>query len=668
MRFRSLCTPGFVVLPALVAVLLAAGCRDDAAPPTPASGTAGPRYLNHDTTATYVGIDACARCHVDKYETFVRSQMGRSFKPASLDRSAADWRDPQPVYDPANDLYYLPFHEGQDLFMMEYRLDGRDTVYKRIERIDYIVGSGHHTNSHMMEENGYFYQMPLTYYVQEGRWDLPPNFDSGNPRFSRPIIQACMTCHNAMPDFVEGSENRFAGVPHGIDCERCHGPGSLHVEAIMAGRVVNTQTDVDYTIVNPAKLPVDRQLDVCARCHMQGANVFRPGKDAADFRPGMRLADVQNVFWPRFVDSTAAFIMASHPDRMAMSACFQGSHDPASGLAPMTCLTCHDPHLPIEQMAPGHYRQACQSCHTGAAAGSSPAPGRPPVPVCTEDEAVRARVADECHSCHMPRSGATDIPHVVITDHFIRTPAGEKPAPFSERRLVRMASLIDPDPAPQDVAAGYLTYYEEISNHPDFLDSAAVLLDRAGLPEAELAPARIRVWFLQKRYAPILELAQRVGPKALTDGWTWYRVGEAAFQVGRYRDAVRYLEEAIRREPQNLRFLSRLAVAYTSDGQLDVALARLDALLRANPRFEEAYNNRGFARVLKGDAAGAEADFHAALALDPNAEQALANLASLYYNTGRAAEARPLVDRLLRLRPGHAPYEQFARLLDDPAE
>ena len=53
------------------------------------------------------------------------------------------------------------------------------------EQIDYIVGSGQHTNSHMMEVNGYFYQLPLTWYTQDGKWDLPTGFDAH--RFMRPM-------------------------------------------------------------------------------------------------------------------------------------------------------------------------------------------------------------------------------------------------------------------------------------------------------------------------------------------------------------------------------------------------------------------------------------------------------------------------------------------------
>lgn len=639
----------------VIAVFGLLGCWKDT--PAPSEDAATPTYRNLGSEAQYVGIDACKSCHADKYETFVHAQMGRSFKPATPAHSAADFDDARPVYDPHNDLYYQPFREGDALFLMEYRLQGRDTVHKRIERIDYIVGSGQHTNSHIMDVNGYLYQMPLTWYAQDGKWDLPPKFDGGNNyRFDRPIPLECMACHNATPSFVPGSGNRFTEVAAGIDCERCHGPGSIHVAEKQAGRIVDVTKEIDYTIVNPGKLPLDRQFDVCQRCHMQGATVFKEGQTALDFRPGMRLADVMNVFWPRYADSTKSFIMASHPDRLRMSECFIGSRDGGEATDAMTCTTCHDPHVPIEALGADHYRQVCQSCHTPEHTLT-----------CTEAEPVRLAQGDNCVTCHMPVSGSSDIPHVRITDHFIRVPEALPEEEVEARKqFVGLASLIDPNPSAKEVADGYLTYYEEFSNRPDFLDSAEVYLQKAGVEHTRqaLAPSLVRLWFFQKKHGAIVELAQTLDTGTVPDAWTWYRIGEAYYQSGRYSEAAQAYERAVDLAPAHLQFMNKLATTYTAIQRLDDALAVFDTILDAHPGFGDAYNNRGFARLMQGDLEGAEADFRAALALHPDAEQALANLASLYLNTERHDEARPLAQRLLRLQPDNPQYRQLAALLE----
>ncbi|MEP0546928.1 MAG: tetratricopeptide repeat protein [Rhodothermales bacterium] len=654
-------------------MLLALGaCRGE---PDPSSLPAAERaYLNLGPEATYVGAETCRTCHPAQYETFMQSEMGRSFRAATLSNSDASWEGIEPVYDAERDLYYLPFHRGEDLFVMEYRLAGRDTVHRRVEQIDFIVGSGHHTNSHMREENGYVYQIPVTWYVEDGRWDLPPGFDHNrDSRFRRPITEACMTCHNALPGFVEGSENKFDHVPLGIDCERCHGPGSVHVEAKRTGEVVDVSEEIDYTIVNPGKLPPERQLDVCQRCHMQGTGTFREGRGPADFRPGMRLDAVLNVFEVREADSTARFRMAAHPDRLRMSACFQATHEPESPFEPMTCITCHDPHVPVKTL---DYNESCRSCHAtvlgdNLESGSEDI-GAAKASACTEPEVVHATAPTDCVACHMSTSGSWDIPHITITDHFIRVPAEAIPTPAlttaeveARRQMVRLASLIAANPSNREVAEGFMEHYETVTNRPRLLDSAAVRLERgrAEEPLQALAPSLIRLGFLRGDHAAVRTLASQIDTGAL-DAWALYRIGEAFTRSGEYEAAIRYLRRAVDAAPFHLRFRKELASAYADAGQLLAAVAAYDALLAEDPTFEDAYNDRGFAHLLLGDLVAAEADFRAALRLDSDLEMALANLASLYFNTERADEARPYAERLVRLFPEKARYRQFLETVE----
>ena len=596
--------------------------------------------------ADYVGIDACAACHPDKAATFTQSQMGRSWELARPVNSKADFDNPTPVYDDFNDLYYEALRKGEELYVVEYRLSGQDTVHKRVEQIDYIVGSGHHTNSHIMDVNGYLYQMPLTWYVQEGKWDLPPGFiGPNNNRFDRPIPLKCMSCHNAMPAYVEGSENRYVSVPHGIDCERCHGPGSLHIESVSGGNAVNTRLEADYTIVNPARLSVEQQFDICQGCHLQGASVNKPGHTFADFRPGMPLSDIENVFWPRYADSLRQFVMASHPDRLSQSACFQASEA-------MTCSTCHDPHVPIEAMAEDHYRDVCQSCHTGSESSL----------VCPTPEAAAGA---DCTSCHMPVSGSQDIPHITITDHFIRSPGSDVSEVVSSEAqadFVRMASLIDESPSDAEIAAGFLTYYETITNAPGFLDSAAVYLRRADRAGENVDVQLIRMHFLKGEATSVLRIARNL-EESISDAWTAYRIGEAYLTQEMPESAITYLEQAMQLAPEHLRFMVRLGVAYSNAGQVSEALAIFDEALERNPKQAEVYNNRGYAQVLNRDFERAEEDFKAAIALDPDIIMAIANLASLYYNTNRLEDARIYAQRLIQLDGANPQFKRLWELV-----
>jgi hypothetical protein len=87
--------------------------------------------------------------------------------------------------------------------------------------------------------------------------------------------------------FLEG---KYAELRPGIGCERCHGPGARHVNDRRAA--VRTDSGYDKTIVNPARLPLARRLDVCEQCHVHTAvAVLREGRHAFSYLPSEPLRD-----------------------------------------------------------------------------------------------------------------------------------------------------------------------------------------------------------------------------------------------------------------------------------------------------------------------------------------------------------------------------------------
>src|ERR1700761_2476969 len=103
----------------------------------------------YDSSVHYVGMQTCRTCHEGVYQTFIQTGMGQSFGLATKQKSAADFSPEHAlVYDKDLDYYYKPYWQNDSLYIMEFRVEGGDTVHKRIQRINYIVGSGQHTNSH----------------------------------------------------------------------------------------------------------------------------------------------------------------------------------------------------------------------------------------------------------------------------------------------------------------------------------------------------------------------------------------------------------------------------------------------------------------------------------------------------------------------------------------
>lgn len=612
-------------------------------------------YKNHAQGVKYLGRDSCGTCHKLQYDSFTDSEMGRSFKRASKSNSIAKWQDIQPIYDRDHDLYYLPFARSKDLYILEFRLTNGDTSHQRLEKIDFIVGSGQHTNSHIREENGFFYQMPLTWYAQDQKWDLPPGFEGGaNSRFDRKIEAECMSCHNGIADHVAGSGNRYLSVPEGIGCERCHGPGEIHVKEKKAGKIVNIVEDIDYSIVNPGKLPADLQMDLCQRCHLQGTAVPVYGKDFYDFRPGQRLNQTVDVFLPRSADSLQSFIMASQADRLRMSECFISSKNQDGAL---TCISCHDPHKAIHSLGERHYIQSCLNCHQDE----------------EQKTCTKAGPEENCMACHMPNSGSIDVPHVRITDHFIRIPDTKRNAGTNSTEInsyLRLECRTRSNPGPLLLARGYLTHYEQFDPLPHFLDSAFAALQRAkqaGMSQLpEWKEAWIRGLYVKEDFERLVTFADSQ-PKEINylNPWTYARIGEAHKQVGNIKQAITYYELASNRATDRIDFKNKLGGLLVSQNLLPKAMQILNELITMAPSNATAYNNRGFAYVLNDEMKNAEKDFLKANSLDPDSEKALANLTSLYLSLNQKRQALEYARRLLKLFPKNQGYKKLYELASE---
>ncbi|MFM7078969.1 MAG: tetratricopeptide repeat protein [Bacteroidota bacterium] len=616
-------------------------------------------YASLDPHNGYVGMESCSSCHQSIYDSFIQTGMGKSFDLATKEKSSGRFGDHAPVYDPHLDFYYKPFWENDSLRILEFRLQGKDTVHKRIETVSYIVGSGQHTNSHIMNTFGYLNQMPLTFYTQKGKWDLPPGYEKGgNTRFNRLIGLECMSCHNSYPEFLPGSENRYDFVDNGIGCERCHGPGEKHVKEKQAGKIIDVVTGIDYSIVNPAKLPIDLQLDVCQRCHIQGNAVLKDGKSFFDFKPGMRLSEVMDVYMPVYDGPKNEHIMASHVERMKLSKCFTESIKRAptntKDLKPyknaLTCVTCHDPHVSVKSTGNAVFNNACNSCHTKAKD-----------PLCSEKPQLLALKKYDCVSCHMPSSGATDIPHVSVHDHYIRIP--DKAQEVDRiRKFLGIAALNNANPDSISKGRAFIAYHEKFGFDIDILDSAKKYVPYRKTSDLEKHYHEvIHILFLEKDYQGILDVVAKLGElnKKLQkksfdnkDAWTAYRVGQAFAEKGNLGKSNIYYQVAYGLAPYVLDFVNKYAASLTAVGNNQEAKGILERLVYEYPKSAPALSNLGYlCLVLENDTVRARKLYDQAIGIDPDYEQAIVNKAGLWMVQGKKKEAAALLGNFIRRKP-----------------
>jgi hypothetical protein len=609
-------------------------------------------FRNLSDAAQYVGMNTCRQCHSDIYNTYIETGMGQSFDHASKEKSSGDFSKAHTVYDHELDLYYSPFWKKDSLWLMEYRLQGKDTVHKRVEQINYIIGSGHHTNSHLINRNGYIFQAPITFYTQKGQWDLPPGFENGfNSRFSRLIGLECMSCHNAYPQFVPGSENKFSMVPNGIDCERCHGPGSIHVEEKQRGILIDTSKYIDYSIVNPGKLKANLQFEICQRCHLQGNTVLNEGESFYDFKPGRHLHEVMSVFLPRYADDET-FIMASHADRFKMSKCFTSSMQTAdtTALRPyknaLTCVSCHNPHVSVKKTDPDHFNKTCRSCHDGAASHK---------PLCSDINSN-----NDCVSCHMPLKGSIDIPHVSVHDHYIRKDYGIYSNMEQKGKFLGLQSVNNPAPSAEIIARAYLQQFEKFEPGKKFLlDSAWVYLNQCGAPQ-KLSLLRTYVYyhFLRNDFISLIGLEQQAlnllsyallyekNDFENKNAWLAYRFGEAFQQTGMNEKALQAYQLAAYCAPHFPDFQNKLAAMLIMNGDLKKAESILKKLLNKDNAYAPAMANLGYIQMLYGNNKDALDWLNKAIGIQPDYEIALFNKAGVLIALNRSDEAKQLLQRM----------------------
>ncbi len=610
-----------------------------------------PTYANLQPGVKYVGKEACAQCHVGHFESFMHTGMGLSIDTASPEKSALYGQDHPAIYDEYSDLFYAPIWEKQEFFILEFRVREGDTIHQRKEKVDFIIGSGQHTNSHLFDENGYVHQMPLTFYTQDQTLDLPPGFEGGqNSRFNRIIGLECMSCHNAYPEKVFGSENKFKEIPRGIDCERCHGPGEIHVKEKLAGNIVDTSQFIDYSIVNPAKLPVNLQFEVCQRCHLQGNTVVQDGKSFLDFKPGMELSEVMEVYIPRYDDSDENFIMASHVDRLKSSECFKQTG------GELVCFTCHNPHKSVKITDSNVFNSKCESCHNQAE------------PKCQKEDLGR-----DCVTCHMPNSSSSDIPHVSITDHKIAIPQAQVKTD-SIREFLNLYCVNNPNPSSYSRAKAFLNQFEKFDPDPQFLDSAWRYIQGAKLESETEFHLKIRWYFLKGAFAEARSYIDGLNAQLVLDQWlnevdhdnkdAWsaYRVGEMLNATGQDELASRYFEKAVNLAPFVLDFQIKYGVNALQLGRVNQAKDCFEFILEENKNHAEAWNNLGFVQLQLGDIQLAKRSIQNAIDLNPNYALAYLNLAQANILTDEKAEAIKCLEEVLILQPNHRPAQQA---LDD---
>lgn len=560
-------------------------------------------FLNTRADVRYVGSAACRSCHESHILSFHRTGMGRSMALVDPEREP-----PDATYDhpPSKGRYQVLRKEGQ-LWHRELLLrDGPEEVVLNEFPVKYVVGSGRAARTYLVEADGFLVESPITWHRSKKGWDMSPGYDRPNHSgFEREVGESCLVCHAGQARALGGSVHRMEVKEPAISCERCHGPGELHVRQ-HTGKVRDWEAGaIDHTIVNPAHLSRELAEAVCQQCHLRSSGkVLVRGRSFADFRPGLPLQDFRHDY--RLDTEDAAMTVVGHVEQMHLSRCYKGSKS-------FTCTTCHDPHTePSPPRQEAYYRKVCLECHQAEH--------------CKVDPATRSKQSpsNNCVHCHMP-SAPTDVTHVAFTQHKvgIYDPAnappehrGKGPATFSplvpfldlagasdidRRRSLGMANIeIAEKCRDRELAGKYFERGFRLLNE----------VHTEGLEDGDLLATLARFRHMRKQDG-VLPLAD----KALAAGFSdpqnraiaYHLAADSLARAGRHKEALPLLRELppLRRLSSQMLLLGQCEQAVGVPG----AIERFEAAVRINPRLFSIHGQ--LAGVFRKKGEREKADFHA---------------------------------------------------------
>ena len=317
-------------------------------------------------TGSYVGAEACGKCHPAQLASQSRTGHAHALSKASKHPLAARFTPEAELIRPPR--YHFQFRRiGEEL-----RVKVSDMTDAADLAIDWAFGAGAQAVTFVSRLDANWYlEHYFSYYTAIGGLAPSPGHEgyrSNTLQLARGVqyrsidptagIVKCFECHSTGPPRI-GPDHAVEPAEPGVRCEACHGPGSIHGD-----------------LENPRRLSADALNDLCGRCHRvpQEGPLANPNK---------------------------AWNVRHQPIYLARSACFLKSK------GALSCLSCHDMHTEL-QRGPVTYDRTCEGCHKKVSH--------------TQPQ------AGSCVGCHMPK--VSPQPNIEFTNHWIGIYGEMKLAPL----------------------------------------------------------------------------------------------------------------------------------------------------------------------------------------------------------------------------------------------
>ena len=569
----------------------------------------------------YVGMDACVNCHADRCAEFRGTRHAQACVVPDPDNMPAAFTAGGVYQSPQAPVRFEMGRKDREFFVSAIR-DTPQGEQRTQSPIAFVYGSGAGTDEVFFTWHGdRLYELPIVWLHPLNSWGADPFDPQGSGDFSREWTIRCVECHNTWLEYVPGSLNEYKRdhLLLGVTCEKCHGPGRLHVEHHAA----NPDDKLAHAITVPRDLPRERQMDLCALCHSNSLYHRRP---PFSYKPGDRLDDYYRTL--SGTQHPEEDHVANQTAYLKQSRCYAESES-------LTCTTCHNPHRPRSPEHMGSGESACMRCHQPAD--------------CREQPRLPTAVQNNCVGCHMPVGNKIQVYFQTESDAYV--------APVK-----RWEHRIAVHPRARDTV---LLAWLRTQTDADSAQQAAELTGKLADDWTKTAEschgdyrtlAEIDAWRhvvdLRPTDATRERLAAAIDAQARID-----RDFAAATRLSaqkQYPEAIRLLQGILELNPRLAKAHARLGVIYAGIGERKRAVDHLERVAEYDPDSPGGYAMLGWLDYLDGRAESAIQYFQKAYDVEPSNAKIHYQMALAQMKLEHWDQAVEWLHSLLRLDPRHA--------------
>jgi predicted CXXCH cytochrome family protein len=277
-----------------------------------------PVHAQLPADADYIGARECQSCH------------------RGVGSSHDETRHAMTLREPRGDAVLANFDQDEEIRQVQFPGEDAPRPFTG-DDIGFVVGSARYVQRYLYEVDRNEYMVfPAEWNVVEQRWQAYTLADNW-PDVAYDWNQNCAGCHTTGLDPDRGRWEDDA-----VQCESCHGPGSVHAEiADDADNDLNDETLVEIR----AAIIANPDPQICGQCHSQGTGSDNRAYPVG-YRPGDDLLLTLNLATP---DDSAHWRASGHASgqNMQYNEWLLSGH--ASALASLrssdqandTCLECH---------------------------------------------------------------------------------------------------------------------------------------------------------------------------------------------------------------------------------------------------------------------------------------------------------------------------------------